>query len=77
VKAATELTQYNKTANRIFPFCYVVREWHISAGVAAPVPQPKHELCSTLELARAAIPGGSARLNRDKHDDPAIIEVWV
>lgn len=56
-----------------FPNHYVVRVWEASAN------QPTNiaAIAKSLDLARAMIPGGFVRLDRDPSDDPVIVESYV
>lgn len=58
-----------------YPEGYVARQWLIRdggypyAGVARYRPD--------LEAARAAVPPGLYRLDRDPNDDPTVVETWI
>ena len=67
-------TIYYRTSD--FPHHYAVRMWWVtpeSELVLAPIAA----LCDSLEDARAQVPAGAYRLQRDPEDDPMIIETWL
>jgi hypothetical protein len=53
------------------PESYVVRRWELD------VPKEVVSVTTSLEAARATIPVGSYRLERDVNDDPCILETWI
>lgn len=72
MEGLTTWTIYDHPAD--FPDRIVVRPWEVTAGKV----EPGHAwLCHSLEEARAVIPPGLHRLDRQPDDDPTIIEVWL
>lgn len=61
---------------RDYPEGFVVRRWTAAAGVEA-----RPDLVATyhpsLAAARASVPLGLYRLERQTGDDPSIVEVWL
>jgi hypothetical protein len=57
------------------PAGYAVRFWEINPGFITPG-KLIHSL-PTIEAARAHVPAGFIKLDRDPDDDPKIVEVWI
>lgn len=66
---------YERPINEPGPF--VVRPWLIAPGLPDPMPGPRARSFPTLEEARAMLPPGLYRLQRDPYDDPTILECWI
>lgn len=63
---------------RDYPGKYVVREWRTSPSkIALFAAVEPLAVTDTLEDARAAVPSGTVRINRDELDDPVIEETWI
>lgn len=60
---------------RDYPGKWVLRGHDVTAGRVKA--QPTCVVTDSLEAARARIPFGLIRLDRDACDDPAIYEVWM
>lgn len=56
---------------------YVVRGCSIVRGKAEPVVDAQGFAFTSLETARAFVPNGMFRLDRDPADPPTIVEVWT
>jgi hypothetical protein len=61
---------------RDYPGQFVVRRWFIGRGELLRELAP-YAVTGTLEAARAAVPPGMYRLDRDASDDAVIVEVWI
>lgn len=57
-----------------YPEGYVARQWIIGPGNEYPGPARYRP---DLEAARAALPEGLYRLDRDPGDDPTVVESWI
>lgn len=71
----TVWTVYRNPAD--YPGMWVLRGFDIGAG---PTGMQRREECAvadSLEMIRAQIPPGLARLDRHPNDDPVIYESWV
>lgn len=58
------------------PFGFVVRRWLVATDVET-APDSEVKFAMTLEEARALVPPGLYRLDRDPNDDPKIVETWI
>lgn len=58
-----------------YPNGFVTRRWEIRPG--EPEATPDAIYTSSLERARALIPPGLHRMERNPEDDPVIVEVWL
>jgi hypothetical protein len=67
-------TIYDSPADH--PLGFVVREWRID-GKGTPLAGELTCCLDTLETARAAVPPGLIRLERNGEDDPTIVETWI
>jgi len=60
---------------------YVVRRQWVAATPGNPTRIERDEwpcfMGATLEAARASIPLGKVRIERDPKDDPVIVETWL
>ncbi len=59
-----------------YPGKFVVRKWTVAPGGGLQ-PTQSVALASTLMGARAVIPVGMYRLEREPKDDPCIVEIWL
>lgn len=60
---------------RDYPTSYVVRRHAIGPGWTHATPD--FSLHATLEEARAAVPLGAVRMERNPQDEPQILECWI
>ena len=58
-----------------YPQGFVARRWLIAAG--EPRPTSVAFVADTLEGARAQLPPGLFRMDRQPDDEPQIVEVWL
>lgn len=72
-KLLTIFTIYEKPKDQ--PEHFVVRQWFTN-GERDPLPG-EAKLAKTLGEARAWIPHGLVRFDRNPADDPSIIETWI
>lgn len=75
-EALTLWTIYNHPTDAPEPFGYAVREWHVG-DEGGPHATSQVLFAMTLEDARALVPPGLFRLERDPNDDPVIVETWL
>jgi hypothetical protein len=59
-----------------YPSGYVVRMWTVGPGGTIE-PSRFADYAPTLDQARACLPDGLYRLEREPGDDPAILETWI
>jgi len=60
---------------RDYPDKFVMRRWEIGRGLVMATDDMA--LADTLEEARAQVPAGRYRLEREADDDPVIVEMWL
>ena len=58
-----------------YPNEFVVRVW-VVAGIVVPLQRPL-VVVDTIEQARAAMPDGLFKMDRQDDDDPCIVEAWM
>jgi hypothetical protein len=75
----TELEMFVVYAHpRDYPDRFVLRRWWIGRTPGEPeADKDWFYLADTLEEVRTHVPAHCVRLERDPHDEPQIVEVWI